>query len=121
VKDLLAAGVNVVYGQDCLKDTFYPTWGRADMLEVGLITAHAVQFTWPSEIEVLFDMPTVRSAEMLRLPDYGLAVGKTASFNVIDAPSVQEAFRTQADRLYVVRKGKIAAQTKTSSKIFRGR
>lgn len=119
VKELLEAGVNVVYGQDCLKDTFYPTWGRADMLEVGLITAHAVQFTWPAEIETLFDMPTVRSAAMLRLKDYGLGVGKTASLNVIDAETVQEAFRKQADRLYVIRKGKIIAQTKTTSKLFR--
>ncbi len=120
VKELLAAGANVVYGQDCLKDTFYPTWGREDMLEVGLITAHAVQFTWPSEIETLFDMPTVRSAAMLRLKDYGIAVGKTASFNVIDAETVQEAFRKQADRLYVIRKGRVIAQTKTTSKLYRG-
>jgi cytosine deaminase len=120
VKELLEAGVNVVYGQDCLKDTFYPTWGQADMLEVGLIAAHAVQFTWPREIETLFDMPTVRSATMLRLRDYGIEVGRTASFNVIDAETVQEAFRTQADRLYVIRKGRIVARTKTSSKLYRG-
>jgi cytosine deaminase len=120
VKELLEAGVNVVYGQDCLKDTFYPTWGQADMLEVGLIAAHAVQFTWPREIETLFDMPTVRSAAMLRLRDYGIEVGRTASFNVIDAETVQEAFRTQADRLYVIRKGRIVAWTKTSSKLYRG-
>ena len=121
VKELLEAGVNVVYGQDCLKDTFYPTWGKEDMLEVGLITAHAVQLTWPKEIETLFDMPTVGSARLLRLKDYGIAVGRTASFNVIDAETVQEAFRTQADRLYVIRKGRVLAETRTTSKLYRGR
>ena len=55
VKELLAAGVNVCYGQDCLKDTFYPTFGQADLLEVGLITAHAAQLSLPQEIEVLFE------------------------------------------------------------------
>ncbi|MCX6356530.1 MAG: amidohydrolase family protein [Candidatus Aureabacteria bacterium] len=121
VKDLLAAGVNVVYGQDCLKDTFYPTWGQEDMLEVGLIAAHAIQFTWPREIETLFDMPTVRSAQMLRLKGYGIEAGNPASFNVLDATTVQEAFRTQADRLYVIRKGKLLAETRTSSKIYRNK
>lgn len=119
VKELLEAGVNVCYGQDCLKDTFYPTWGREDMLEVGLITAHAAQFTMPREIEVLFDMPTVNAARVLRLKNYGIKVGNPASLNIIDAHNVQEAFRTQADRLYVIRKGKVIARTKTISELFR--
>lgn len=119
VKELIEAGINVCYGQDCLKDTFYPTFGQADMLEVGLITAHAVQFSMPEEIETLFNMPTVNAAKVLRLKDYGIAVGNTASFNVIDAETVQEAFRTQADRLYVIKRGKIVAETKTTVKIYR--
>jgi cytosine deaminase len=119
VKELLEAGVNVCYGQDCLKDTFYPTWGREDMLEVGLITAHAAQFTMPKEIEVLFDMPTINAARVLRLKNYGIKVGNPASLNIIDARNVQEAFRTQADRFYVIRKGKVIARTKTISELFR--
>ncbi len=121
VKELLEAGVNVCYGQDCLKDTFYPTWGREDMLEVGLITAHAAQFTMPKEIEILFDMPTINAAQVLRLKNYGIKVGNPASLNIIDARNVQEAFRTQADRLYVIRKGKVIARTKTISELFRKR
>ncbi len=113
VKELLAAGINVCYGQDCLKDTFYPTFGRADLLEVGLITAHAAQLSLPQEIETLFDMPTVNAARVLRLEDYGIEVGRTANMNIIDAPTVQEAFRTQADRRYVIRKGEVIAETKT--------
>ena len=119
VKELLAVGVNVCYGQDCLKDTFYPTWGREDMLEVGLITAHAAQFTMPKEIEILFDMPTINAARVLRLKKYGIKVGNPASLNIIDAPNVQEAFRIQADRLYVIRQGKVIARTKTISELFR--
>jgi cytosine deaminase len=113
VKELLAAGVNVCYGQDCLKDTFYPTFGQADLLEVGMITAHAAQMSMPEEIETLFDMPTVNAAQLLRLDGYGIEVGNTADLNIIDAPTVQEAFRTQADRRYVIRQGKIIAETET--------
>ena len=117
VKELLAAGVNVCYGQDCVKDTFYPTFGQADLLEVGLITAHAAQLSLPQEIETLFDMSTFHAAKLLRLKDYGIQEGKTASMNIIDAPTVQEAFRTQADRRYVIRKGKVIAETETRTKL----
>ncbi|MCD6413022.1 MAG: amidohydrolase family protein [Elusimicrobia bacterium] len=120
VKELIDAGVNVCYGQDCLKDTFYPTWGQEDMLEVGLITAHAAQFTMPREIETLFDMPTINAAKVLRLKDYGIKEGNPASFNIIDAPTVQEAFRTRADRLFVIKNGKIIARTKTTRELKKG-
>ncbi|RLF35693.1 MAG: hypothetical protein DRM99_04175 [Thermoplasmata archaeon] len=118
IKELLAAGINVCYGQDCLKDTFYPTWGQEDMLEVGLITAHAAQFTQPKEIEVLFDMPTVNSAKLLRLKNYGIKVGNPASFNIIEAQTVQEAFRKRATRLLVFKNGKLLAQNKVESKLY---
>jgi len=117
VKELLAAGVNVAYGQDCLKDTFYPTFGQADMLEVGLITAHAVQLSMPDEIETLFDMPTVNSARVMRLPDYGLEVGKPANFNLLAEETVQEAFRTHAPRRAVIRKGKLLAESFTETRL----
>lgn len=119
VKELLAAGVNVAYGQDCIKDTFYPTFGQADLLEVGQLLAHAAHLSMPHEVEKVFDMPTINSAKILRIEDYGIEVGKSADFNIIAAPTVQEALRTRADRLYVFRKGKIVAKTKTVSEIYR--
>ena len=119
VRELMAAGVNVAYGQDCLKDTFYPTFGQADMLEVGLITAHAAHLSMPADIEALFDMPTVNSARILRIEDYGLEEGRAASLNVIAAPTVQEAFRMRPDRRYVIRRGRIVAETRTESRLVR--
>ena len=85
------------------------------MLEVGMILAHAAQFTSRAEIELLFDMPTLNSARIIGLKEdaYGINPGAPASFNIIDAPDVMEAFRTQADRLYVFKNGKIVARTRT--------
>ncbi len=117
VKELMAAGVNVGYGQDCLRDTFYPTFGQADLLEVGLITAHAAQLSMPSEVDALFDMPTVNGAGVMRLADYGLTEGCRASFNILDCPDVQEAFRTRPDRT-VFRDGRRIARTRTESTVF---
>ncbi len=119
VKELMAAGVNVAYGQDCLKDTFYPTFGQADLLEVGLITAHAAQLSMPSEVSALFDMPTLRSAQILGLSGYGLGVGDRASLVILDCPSVQEAFRLRPDRT-VIRDGRVIARTTTTRELLRG-
>lgn len=119
INELIAAGVNVSYGQDCVKDTFYPTWGQGDMLECGLITAHAAQFTQHEQINYLYKMITSNAAKILRLKDYGIAVGKTANLNIVDAKTIPEMFRTQADRLYVIRKGKIMATTKTEKKLIK--
>ena len=119
VKELMAAGVNVTYGQDCLKDTFYPTFGQADMLEVGLITAHAAQLSTPAEVSALFDMPTHNAARMLRLEGYGLEVGCRASFNLLGCSSVQEAFRTRPDRT-VLRHGQVLVETKTEQRWAEG-
>lgn len=111
VKELLSRGINMAYGQDCIKDTFYP-FGRADMLEVGLITAHAAHMSMPDEIRTVFNMPLENSAKILGLEDYGISEGKRADIVVLDADNEIDAIRTQADRLFVIRKGKVIASTK---------
>jgi cytosine deaminase len=110
VKELLNAGVNVAYGQDCIKDTFYP-FGKADMLEVGLILAHAAHMSLPHEIEEVFNMPLERSARILRLTDYGIEEGKRADIVILDADNPKDALRLQSTRLYVIKEGTIVAKS----------
>lgn len=119
VKELLAAGVNVTFGQDCVDDAFYP-FGRADMLEVALITAHAAQLTTPAEIETVFKMMTTNAARTLGvLDDYGIEVGKRADIVILDAKSPKDAIRRQADRRYVIKGGRIIAESSSLKKIFK--
>lgn len=110
VKELLALGVNVSCGQDCIKDTFYP-FGSADMLQVAMITAHAAHLSLPHEREQVFDMITVNAAKILELGDYGLAEGKRADLVIVEAGNVTDAIRLQPSRRYVIRKGQIIAKT----------
>lgn len=112
VKELLAAGVNVTFGQDCVNDAFYP-FGRADMLEVANITAHAAHMSTPDEIRTVFRMMTYNAARTLGvLNDYGV-FGKRADLVVIDAVSVKDAIRMQPDRRWVIKGGKIIAEGKS--------
>ncbi len=119
VRQLLQNGVNVTYGQDCVKDAFYP-FGKADMLGVGFVLALLEQMTTPEEIETIFDMATINAAKTIGVAnEYGIDVGKRADIVVIGAPSALEAIRTQPDRLWVIKNGRIIAESRTTRKLMR--
>jgi len=120
VRELLRAGVNVASGQDDVNDPYYP-FGRCDQLEVGWMMAHAAQLVFPRDIETAYDMITANAAHVMSIADYGLAAGRRADLVVLDAPNVKEAFRLQADRVWVVRKGRVVAETTRSRKVHRAR
>lgn len=94
VKELMARGINISFGQDCVRDTFYP-FGKADLLEVALIAAHAAHLSLPEEINSVFRMMTTNAAQILRLTDYGLNTGSRADLVVLDCQTVADAIRMQ--------------------------
>jgi len=112
VKELLAEGINVSFGQDCVKDTFYP-FGRVDPLEVGLIAAHAAHMSMPQEIEQVFDMQTRAAARVMRLGDYGFAPGCAADLVILDAANAAEALTKQATRSVVIKNGRVIVENET--------
>lgn len=112
VKELLAAGVNVSCGQDDLQNMFY-SYGNMDPLEVAFIVAHAAQLSAPDEIVTAFDMPRYRAARNFRLADYGVRVGARANLLVLDAASAVDALRRRGDRRYVIRDGRVLAESRS--------
>jgi cytosine deaminase len=111
VKELLAAGVNVACGQDCVHDTFYP-FGQIDPLEIAFLLCHASQMSQPAEILAVMDMVTSNGAKALRVPDFRVAVGAVADLVVLEARDAREAFATRSPRRWVIRKGKLIAETR---------
>jgi cytosine deaminase len=112
VKELLARGVNVSFGQDNLRDMFYP-FGRDDPLELALLIAHAAHMSQPDEIEAVFAMPTANGARVLGLSDYGTAPGCAGDLVILDARTAVEAITGTVDRNYVIKRGRVVAQTET--------
>lgn len=107
VKELIEAGINVSFGQDCIKDAFYP-FGKADMLEVALITAHAAHLSMPDQIRKVFRMMTENAAKILGADDeYALEVGNPANLVIVDASSAWEAIRLQPNQRWVIRNGEL--------------
>jgi cytosine deaminase len=111
VPELLAAGINVGFGHDCVLDPWY-SLGSADMLEVAAMGLHVAQMTSQAQMRQCFDAVTVNSARILGLDDdggYGLAVGQPADFVLLQAGDPVEAIRLRATRLLVVRRGQVVA------------
>ena len=114
IKDLLAADVNCAYAHNNNADTFGP-YGRMDMLEAGLFAIHAGELSSMGDAETVLDMGTVNPARILGLERYGIDEGGKANLNVLAAPSAYEAFRQNADRRYVIREGRVVAETRTET------
>jgi cytosine deaminase len=118
VKELLAAGVNVSFGHDCVMDPWYPM-GSHDMLEVANMALHVGQMTGVREIKSCFDAVTLNAAKTLNLPNYGISPGNQADLVVLQAADAIEAIRLSAERLFVIRRGKILAQSQPRETVVR--
>ena len=106
VKQLLAAGVNVTYASNNVRDAFRPL-GNFDLLEEALILAYGAHLDTVDELDTLMQMSTTHAARALRLNNYGLEVGCAADFVVLDAPSPSAAIVNQAEKNYVFKAGRL--------------
>jgi cytosine deaminase len=109
VPELMAAGVNVAFGHDCVMDPWYGL-GSGDMLDVAHMAVHVAQMTSQTALRAAFDAVTVNAARAIGLPQYGVDVGNPADFVVLQVRDPIEAIRLKANRLAVVRRGAIIAQ-----------
>jgi cytosine deaminase len=110
VKELMEAGINVAFGQDALMDPWY-SFGSYDMLEVAHMGLHVAQMTGGDQMRQIFEAVTYNGAEVMGLEGYGLAPGSRADVVILQAADTHEALRLKPARLFVIRRGKIIAQT----------
>lgn len=110
VAELKAAGLRVALGSDCMMDPWYPL-GTADMLEVASMAIHLGHLSSGEAMRRAFDAVTLAPARILGLDGYGVEVGASADFVLLQAGDPIEAIRTRAARLAVVRRGRVVAET----------
>ena len=110
VPELLAAGINVAFGHDCVMDPWY-SLGSGDMLEVAHMGLHVAQMTSQEAMRQCFEAVTNAPARVMQLKDHGLEVGKSADFVLLQAADPIEAIRLRATRLAVYRRGKCIASS----------
>lgn len=113
VPELMAAGVDVAFGHDCVMDPWY-SLGSGDMLEVAHMGLHVAQMTGQDAMRACFDSVTKAPAKILGLEGYGVEKGCHADFVLLQARDPIEAIRTRATRLKVIRRGKVVAESPAS-------
>lgn len=110
VPEMMAAGITVAFGHDCVMDPWYPL-GSGDMLDVAHMAVHVGLMTSLDGMRQCFDAVTVNAAQILHLDGYGIEPGCKADLVVLQAADPMEAIRLKATRLLVLRRGQVIAET----------
>lgn len=119
VRALYNGGVNVAYSSNNIRNAFTP-FGNADMLQIGNLLAHVVQFGTPEHQAAILEMGTRNAAAAIGLgADYGIAVGRAADFMILDTFKVADALLDIPARLWVIKRGKITVVTEHRCTIHR--
>ncbi|MCG7573761.1 amidohydrolase family protein [Phaeobacter sp. CNT1-3] len=110
VRELRDAGITVGFGSDCVMDPWY-SLGKADMLDVAFMGLHVGQLSSREDMAWCFDAVTQNSAAIMGLEGYGLEKGCAANMVLLQASDKIEAVRLRANRLAVIRKGRVISRT----------
>jgi cytosine deaminase len=110
IPEMRSHGILCALGHDCVMDPWY-SLGQADMLEAAHMAIHVGHMTSREAMRFAFEAVTTNPARILGLGGYGLEAGRNADFVLLQARDPIEAIRLRANRLAVVRRGKVVAET----------
>jgi cytosine deaminase len=111
LKELLADGVNVSLGNDVIVDPWY-LLGKADLVDAASLALHFTYMSGLDEIPQMLECATIRGARTLGVEDdYGVEEGKRADLVIFDAPTPLEVMRLKPVRRWVLRRGRVIAET----------
>ena len=109
LKRLLAAGVTVAAGNDCVRDLWSP-YGTGDMLDRAMHLAYRSTFRRDEDIELALRAATYGGARALGLDRYGIEVGAPADLVVVAADTPAAAVVLRPVREVVIRSGRVVAR-----------
>ena len=110
IPEMLSYGITAAFGQDCCMDPWY-SLGSADMLEVASMGLHVAQMTGRDAMRQCFSAITTEPAKIMHLDGYGLDIGCKADMVLLQAKDPIEAIRLRANRLAVIKNGRVIAST----------
>jgi cytosine deaminase len=110
VRALRDGGVNVCLATNNIRNAFTP-FGNGDLLQIAALALPACHLGGADDQPTVLPMLTTAPAKALRLPSYGLEVGKDADLVLLDTRRVADAILDLPDRSFVVKRGRIVART----------
>jgi cytosine deaminase len=102
---LLAGGVNCSIATNNVLNPFTP-YGDASLIRQANLYANVCQVSRKSDLAACLAMITTRAARLMRLDDYGVAVGKPADLVVLDCTTAAAAIAELAQPLYIFKRGR---------------
>ncbi|MAG66935.1 cytosine deaminase [Pseudomonas sp.] len=109
VPELLDAGLKVCFGQDSIRDPWYPM-GNGNLLRTLDVGLHACHMLGMERIETALEIVTDNGAAALNLNDYGIAVGNPARCMVMNGATPYEVLLNQSPVLASIRDGRCLVQ-----------
>jgi cytosine deaminase len=104
VNALVQCGVNCSISTNNVLNPFTPL-GDCSLIRMANLQANVCQIGHPRQLRECFAMLTERSARLMNLKDYGIAVGNPADIVVIDAETPEQAVAENAAPLAVFKRG----------------
>jgi cytosine deaminase len=120
IAELRDAGVNVSISTNNIVNPFTP-YGHPDLLRQALVTAMAAHLGNLDQLAWLPELITTNPARALGLEGYGLAPGCRADLVVLDARDAAQAITEQAEKLYVIKDGRVVARNTRAHELVTGR
>jgi cytosine deaminase len=102
---LVRAGVNCSLSSNNVLNPFTP-FGDCSLIRMANLYANICHVGKGPDMAACFDMITRRPAQLMRLADYGLEVGKAADLVVLDASEPELAIAELAPVLYAFKRGR---------------
>jgi cytosine deaminase len=106
VPELLDAGLKVAFGQDSIRDPWYPM-GNGNLLRTLDVGLHACHMLGMSRIDRCLELITDNGAAAMNLKEYGIATGLPARFVVLQGQTPYEVLLGQHPVLASVRDGRV--------------
>ena len=114
IGELRAAGVNVSLSTNNIVNPFTP-YGHPDLLRQALIAAMVGHLGNLDQMAWLLELITTNPARAIGLDGSGLAEGCRADLVVLDAENPAQAITEQAEKLFVLKNGRIVARNARTS------
>ena len=102
---LVGHGVNCSLSTNNVLNPATP-YGDCSLIRMANLHANVLQIAQPAQLREIFMMLTERSARLLNLKDYGLAVGNPADIVIIDAETPEQAVAEIRQPLAVFKRGR---------------
>ncbi|KRK96897.1 dihydroorotase [Secundilactobacillus odoratitofui DSM 19909 = JCM 15043] len=111
VKELTEDGINVAFGEDDIKDPWYPM-GDGNMLDPLHLGLHVAQTMGYDQIMKSYEYVTKNGARAMHILDhYGIEAGKEANCIILNRDNFYDALNERAEVLYSIHHGRVTVKT----------